>query len=318
MRINQIAMSRLILALLVLAVPAMADDVQDAEPRPTLNGHEFMPSEAVDGPFAVSYFGTITGGGIAYGVKTPYIDLEGEEVGTLEGDIAFMALGFQYQQRFGSWFAARFGFTGGARIGVDEQSVLAQGVTGTYGMRLGGIARILQTEKVILSGALDFTRTDVVGMDPYGFVQSVIDDGLDSTDNDLVTAGNVLGSRLSVLAGWAPRDWLGINGYIDGGRSDFSDADSETVMGGGLAVGIDFKNLDLAPIGTQLLAHSTAITTGGADLASRSWTYGLGVFYTGWDDFSLSFEATMNTFDRRGGGDGFESFMGTFNLRYWP
>ena len=32
---------------------------------------------------------------------------------------------------------------------------------------------------------------------------------------------------------------------------------------------------------------------GGADLADRSWTYGFGVFYTGWNNFSISVETTM-------------------------
>ncbi len=303
---------------LTMMLVVSASHAPAAEPGRTLNGHSFMPSEVVEAPFAISHFGTITGGGIAFDVKTPFIDLEGDEVGTLEGDVAFMALGFRYQQRIGSWFAARFGFIGGARIGVDEQSVLAQGVTGTYGMSLGGIARILQTEKVILSGALDFSRTDVIGLDPYGFVQRVIDDGLGNDNNDLVASGSAYSTRVTVLSGWAPKDWLGINGYVEGGRGEYSEADSETLIGGGAAIGTDLKNLDLIPVGVQLLARTSAVTGGGADIANRTWTYGLGLFYTGWEEFSIGFEASMNRYSRRGDGDDFESFVGTFNIRYWP
>ena len=85
-----------------------------------------------------------------------------------------------------------------------------------------------------------------------------------------------------------------------------------------LVAGIDFKNLGLIPIGAQLMARTSSVTNGSADLASRSWLYGIGLFYTGWDDFSLSFEASMNTLDRRDVDDDFESFVGTFNVRYWP
>jgi len=302
------------LTLVLATSPSLAGT---AEPTRTLNEHSFMQSMVVPAPFAVSSFSTLTGGGLAFDVKTPFIDLEGEEIGTLEGDVAFMALGFAYQQRFGSWFAARAAFLGGARIGVEEQSVLAQGVTSTYSFTVGGIARILQTDKVILSGSLDFSQTSVVGLDPYGFARRIIEDGLED-DNDLVQSGGVYSGALSVLAGWAPLPWLGINGYIEGSRGEFTDADTETTLGGGLAAGVDFKNLGVIPIGVQLLTRSTAVTSGGADLASRSWVYGLGLFYTGWDDFSISVETTMNTFERRGGGDNFESFMGTINLTYWP
>jgi hypothetical protein len=284
----------------------------------SLNGHEFIPSEVIPTPFASSHFATLTGGGIAFNVKTPFIDLDGQEVGTLEGDVGFMALGFRYQQGLTGWLAARFAFVGGARIGVDEQAMLAQGVTGTYGMQLGGIARIKQWDKVILSGAVDITRTDVVGVDPYGFVQRVVDEGLGSEDNDLVNSGNVYSVRGGVLAGWAPNPWLGLNGSFDVSQGEFSEMDSETVLGGGLAVGADLKNLGTIPLGLQLVARTSGVTSGGADLATRSWTYGLGVSYTGWDDFSIGFEASMNTFSRRDDGDDFESFIGTFNLRYWP
>lgn len=311
-------MQYLLLFGLALSLVASTAVVHAAEPGRTLNGHDFMPSEVVESPFAVSYFGTLTGGGMAFDVKTPFIDLEGNDLGTLEGNVAFMALGFRYQQRFGSWLAARFGFTGGARIGVDEQSVLAQGVTGTYGLRLGGIARILQTEKVILSGSLDFTRTDIVGLDPYGFARRVSEDGLGSDDNDLVASGQAYSTRLAVLGGWAPMGWLGINGYIEGGLGEYTNNDNETILGGGIAAGVDLKNLKLIPVGVQLLARTTGVTTAGADLATRSWAYGMGFFYTGWDEFSISFEASMNTFQRRGEGEDFESFVGSFNIRYWP
>jgi hypothetical protein len=311
-------MRHLCLIGLALSLVASTAVVHAAEPGRTLNGYDFMPSEVVESPFAVTHFGTLTGGGLAFDVKTPFIDLEGEEIGTLEGDVAFLALGFRFQQRFGNWFAARFGFMGGARMGVNEQSVLAQGVTGTFGLRLGGIARILQTEKVILSGSLDFTRTDLVGLDPYGFVQRVVEDGLDNDNNELVASGSAYSTRLAALCGWAPKNWLGINGYVEAGQGEYTEDDNETILGGGLTGGVDFKNLDIIPIGVQLVARTTGITSGEADLATRSWTYGMGFFYTGWDEFSISFEASMNTFQRRGDGEDFESFVGSFNIRYWP
>ena len=302
---------------LVLSLVAIASSIHGAEPGRTLNGHDFMPSENVEAPFAVTYFGTITGGGMAFDVKTPFIDRDGQQIGTLEGDVAFMALGFRYQQRFGNWIAARAGFVGSARLGIDEQSVLAQGVTGAYVFSFGGIARILQSEKAILSGSVDVAQTSIVGLDPYGFAQRVIEDGLEQ-DNDLVKSGGVYSGRLRVLAGWAPIRWLGINGYLEGSHGEFTEAETESMVGGGLAAGIDFKNLGLIPIGAQLMARTSSATNGSADLASRSWLYGIGLFYTGWDDFSLSFEASMNTLDRRDADDDFESFVGTFNVRYWP
>ncbi len=269
-------------------------------------------------PFAISYFATRTGGGIAFDLKTPFVDSEGETIGELIGDVAFMNLGFNYQQRFGNWFAAQFGFGGIGRLGVDEQSILAQGVTGSYVLRFGGLARILQSDKVILSGGLDFARTEVVGMDLFGFAQRVIDEGLDAEDNSLVAKGNALSGRASLRVGWAPHPWLGVTGYLEGGHGDTTGGGNETLLGGGGSVGVDLKEFDLIPLGVQVVGKSDAFAQGSADLASRTYAYGFSFSYTGWDDFSIGLEMTMSKLERRNADDDFEAFIATFNLRYWP
>jgi hypothetical protein len=288
------------------------------EPGRVLNGHQFMPSRLVEEPFAISHFGTTTGGGVAFDLKTPFVDLAGDTLGTLVGDVAFLSLGFEYQQRFGRWFAARVGFGGGARLGIDEQSVLAQGVTGSFIWKLGATARILQSEKVILSGAVDFGRTDLVGLDPFGFAQKVVEDSLEVGENDLVGTAEAISAVASVRAGWAPAPWIGVTGVLEVGYGDVTESSSEVLTGGGATVGIDLKNLGVIPLGFQLSAETDAFSAGGADLAARSWSYGLGVFYTGWDDFSIGLETALSLLDRRDVDDDFEAFIATFNLRYWP
>ncbi len=308
-------MRKALLAFSVLVLSAANMPAQ--EPGRVLNGYEFIPSRIVDDPFAITYFGTTTGGGLAFDLETPFIDLDGDTIGTLTGDVAFLSLGFEYQQRFGSWFAVRAEFSGGARIGTDEQSMLAQGVTGTFGWDLGATARIYQSDKVIISGALNFARTDIVGVNPFGFAQSIIDDGL-TEDNSLVESGDAVSGILGARFGWAPANWIGITAVLEGGRGDVSVADAETVVGGGGTVGVDFKNLNVIPIGLLLSFDSDAFSQAGADLATRSNGFGLGVFWTGWEDFIVGLETTMRVLERRDAEDNFEAFTATFNLRYWP
>lgn len=304
----------LVLSLILTSATQLAAQ----EPSRVLNGHEFMPSRIVDGPFAISEFGSLTGGGIAFDLKTPYVGLAGDTLGMLVGDVAFLALAFSYQQKFGDWFAARFAFGGGARLGIDEQTVLAQGVTGSFSWTLGATARIFQAEKIILSGAVDFRRADLVGLDPFSFAQKIIDEGLGAEDNDLVGTAEAVSAIGSLRAGWAPAPWIGFTGLLEAGYGDVTESSSKFVIGGGATVGTDLKNLGTIPIGIQLSAKSDAFQTGGADLASRSWAFGFGVFYTGWDDFSVGLETELSLLDRRGVEDDFEAFTTSFGLRYWP
>lgn len=289
------------------------------EPSRVLNGYEYLPSRVVEDPFAISYFTTTTGGGVAFDLKTPLVLPGQDTLVTLVGDVAFMSLGFRYQQRFGRWFAARFSFGASGRLGVDGQSVLAQGVTGTFNWSLGATARIFQSNKFIISGAVDFSRSDIVGLDPFGFAQKIIDDGVEAEDNELVKKGDAISGVLGARAGWAPAPWIGVTGLLEVGRADVTDSDAEVLVGGGAAVGIDLKNLGLIPIGLQLSGETDAFSPGGADIAARSWAYGFGIFYTGWQDFSVGFETATLLLDRRDpGADDFEAFIATFNLRYWP
>ena len=169
----------------IFGIALITGSLYGQEPSRVMNGFEFLPSGLVADPFAISYFRTGTGGGIAYDLKTPFVDLQGQTVDTLVGDVAFMALDFEYQQRFGSWFAARAQFSGSARVGIDEQSVLAQGMTGSFTWSLGATARLLQSDGFLLSLGADVGKSALVGLNPFGFAQSVADSGLNKS-NELV------------------------------------------------------------------------------------------------------------------------------------
>jgi hypothetical protein len=300
----------------VFGVALFAMPLGAQQPDRVLNDYRFIPSGLVPDPFAISYFGTGTGGGMAFGLEPPFIDLDGDTLGTLKGDVAFLALDFEYQQRFGSWLAARFALGGVGRVGVDEQSVLAQGVSGAVGWNLGATARIWQSRTLIVSAAVDFGRSDVVALTPFEFAESVVDEGLD-TDNSLVATTDAISTRASGRIGWAPADWIGITGILEGGVGDVTESDNEVILGGGGTVGVDFGQLSSIPIGLLLSAESEAFTLGGSDLANRSTGFGLGLFYTGWDDFVIGVEATGRQLELRESEKSFEAFIAAFRLRYF-
>ncbi len=75
--------SKILAMAICLIVMAETTGVFAAEPTRTLNGHAFIPSEVVRSPFALSYFSTRTGGGVAFNLKTPFIDLDGQYLSRL-------------------------------------------------------------------------------------------------------------------------------------------------------------------------------------------------------------------------------------------
>ena len=306
--------SKIVGTLLLLSC---AGSLSAQNPGRVLNGFHFLPSEQTPSPFVTSYIKTATGGGMALDLKTPFIDVDGDTLGVLEGDVAFMNLAFQYQQALGSRFALRVGLTGSARVGVDEQSILAQGLTGLVGFALGGTGRIWNNRQWLVSGSLDFARNQFVGLTPFEFAQSVIDSSGLTSDNDLVNTTNTTSGRASVRAAWAPKAWLGATAAVEGGVGDVKNLADKGIYGGSATLAVDFRNLGWWPVGVQGFFRFESFNQNGTDNDDRSSRFGLGVFYTGRDDFSVGMEGTSASFKQAESDAEFNAILLTFNIRYW-
>ena len=300
------------IALTVLTAPAM----HAQERTRTLNGYSFIPSGLIEDPFAVSHFRNSTGGGLAFDLATPFVDFDGDTLGALVGDVGFLQLDFGWQQRFGNWFAARVGLGAVGRVGIDRQSALAQGVTAIARWSVGATAQIYRSRSFAFSTAVDFTQSGIVGLDPFGFAQSVVDEGIE-TDSSLIRTTNAKSGKLSARVAWAPANWIGLTWTIEGGLTGLTDDDNNTRLGGGGSVGIDFANIVSFPLGILLSAESEAFNPNGPDLATRATGVGLGLFYTGWSDFSIGLESTWRKLKRRDDGKTFDAFLAALNLQYF-
>lgn len=296
---------------LVLPVGAAAQN-----PGRVLNGFRFLPSALIPSPFVTTYIRTATGGGIASNLSSLFVDVDGDTLGTLTGDVAFMNLGFEFQQQFGGWLAVRAGFSGSARMGVDEQSLLAEGLTGIASLNLGATARIWHNENLLVSGAVDFGSSEFVGLDPFGFAQSVIDSGGLSKDNSLVSSSSANSGRGNGRVAWAPKSWLGLTGFLGVASVDISSGSSDFLVGGGATVAVDFRQLNWPSIGL-LLGYVSEGANRGSDIARRSTGITGAIMYTGRDDFSIGLEATSRKFKRATDDPDFSALLVTFNIRYW-
>jgi hypothetical protein len=307
------AISLLAITACSLALPVSASA---QNPGRVLNGFRFLPSTLIPSPFVTTYIRTATGGGLAFDLSSLFIDVNGDTLGTLTGNVAFMTLDFEFQQQFGGWLAVRAGFTGSARMGIDEQSVLAEGLTGTASVKLGATARIWHNDKWLVSGALDFGRNDFVGLDPFGFAQQVVDSGGLTADNSLVETNNATTGRGSGRVAWAPKPWLGLTGFLGAASTDVSSGSSNFIVGGGATVAVDLKPLNWPALGF-LLGYVSESVNNGNDIAKRSTGFTGAVMYTGRDDFSVGLEATSRKFTRNTLEPDFSALIVTFNIRYW-
>jgi len=299
--------------------PALAQTQEPASGR-TLAGHRFLPSSTIDDPFITQHIRTLTGGAIAKSVETGVGESVGDSIiALLSGDLAFLALGFEYQHGFTDWLAVSGGFTGGARLGTGAESILAQGVTSIFSFEVQAKARFLQREKWLLSAILRMQPTTQYGLDPIGWVKQVIEDGGLSEENSLLASSTTYGGAIGVRGAYAPRPWIGFQGLLDLGFANaFSDDGRSTLKTafGGL-VSFDLNPSKGIPLGFTASFKTDEFVEANSDITDKTHATGLGVLYTGREDFSIGLETTFLNIPRLSSDGAVNASSFAFNLRYY-
>jgi hypothetical protein len=135
-------------ATLVAPLHAQNDSI-----RRTLGKHTFLPSTLLGDPFAAP-MKNLTGGA-GRGLQVPKLNLDEQILEYQDASIGFLSVGMEYQQSLTSWLALRAGFNGGARLGTSGVALLAEGVTAQFGATFGATAKLIRSDRFILSATAD-------------------------------------------------------------------------------------------------------------------------------------------------------------------
>jgi hypothetical protein len=289
---------------------------QDRPNRRTFGGHSFIPSSNMSDPFMGTYIRTTVGAGRALDMQVPVYNLDGDQVATLSGNIAFLQLGLAYQQQIVRWLALRATFTGSARVGTNHVALLAEGASAVYGGTFGASFRLVEKDKFLLTALAETRSNSLYSISPLQFVYDVIESGtIDSTTGLLAKGDNwrLIGGLRTAYA-FAP--WIGITGIAEFGPATRFFADdtgerntSQLSLGG--TVSIDLRPGTNVPIGFVGSVFYQSESDRGDDIVGRQTLFGLGVFYTGRDDLSLGLETGFQRFDQRD----FENRVNAGNIR---
>jgi hypothetical protein len=279
----------LVLAAAVTMTVATTVLAQERDPKRTLGGHNYIPSELLGDPFVGTYVRNSTGGGMALGLKVPIPDLEGDILGYAESDIGFITIGLEYQQNITNWLAFRLGGSGGARLGTSIQALLTEGATATFGYNFGLSVQAVRTERLAIGVSADMVPNKIYGISPLDFARSVIENGLDSASALLNKAS---GRRLfiGVRPAYTVKPWLGLQGMFEIGpnrarqEGDSGKVESEetkTQTSYGLGASVNLMGVSKTPIGFNLAFQHKEGIIGGGDISGGADTWNLGIYYTG-------------------------------------
>lgn len=311
-----------VMALFVISLwsgPVSGQTHDPAKAR-TLNGHLFIPSSLIRDPFITTMVRTRTGGGIANKVTRDFENAAIDSlVGTLVGDLAFMALDFEFQYAATDWLALSASASGAARLGTGPQSVLAEGITSMFSFRLRATARILQTEKWLLSGTARFEPSSQYRLDILTFVKRVIDEGEIAEDNSVLIASDGMGAAAGFGGAYAPKPWLGLvfNGELGYADTFSEEGRSDLAWNLGGMASFDLNPLTGTPLGFLFSLSQDSFVIENSDITEKVTGFGWGIAYTGRDEFSISLESSLLRVPLIESDDTISASIIGFNLRYY-
>ncbi len=87
--------------------------------RPAVGSHSFTETVDVPSPFVRSFIRNRIGAGMAFDFEIPPIEIGGEPIAGLKGDLLFAILDFEYQYAIKDWIAIRARVLGSGLCGRE-------------------------------------------------------------------------------------------------------------------------------------------------------------------------------------------------------
>jgi hypothetical protein len=293
---------------------------EDQTKRPRLGNHKFVISPLVRDPFIKTHIRNTLGIGNAYDLEIPVLEIGGETVYGLRGDLLFALLDFEYQNAVKDWLAVwgKFGVVG--RLGTGVQTLLAQGITAGIEFELGWMFKFLRTERTMLSGTLNLSNSNGTVINLAEFINDIIEKGELAPENELVRKRSYLRGGGGLRFAWAASDLFGVNLIGEGayGESiDRRDKNKLFVKFGG-SVDFDLKSRTSVPLGFALGFVFDSFPSGGDNTIDDNLkTTFLRIAYTGREDFLVSLDATWLRLPLRQLNQTLNGGITSINMRYY-
>jgi len=266
------------------------DTINPIRKIPSLNGHIFQTSSNLRSSFIATSLQAKMGAGITSKLKIPGIMIGDNEIFAFEGQILFVDLGVQYQQKFNSWLAFYATFNMAGRLGTDMSTIVADGVNTITGGEIGWLFRIKQTKKLNLSGTASIFNLTGNFINVSQYFQEIIDG---NPYPSVVKKVPAMSAALGLRGAYAFNPTFGLQMQFDYAYGEsFNRGKTKGYFSGGIIGDIDFNPKYNVPIGfgigyTISSAPEVVMNEGGA---SNLFLAKIG--YTGARDFDIGIQYT--------------------------
>ncbi len=292
-RINKIVL----LLLLQFSVSTFAQSNVEVNSltRPILNGHKFIVNNYVKSPFVNTHLRNTLGFGQAMDLIVP-IEINGEQLVGLRGDISFLTLDFAYQFQINKWLAFFSDVGMITRFGTETQSLIAQGLNASYGVELGWLFNVLTTKNVSVSLTANLWKRSGTVINLLDFVKEIIDSSGLPSESNLVYSRDYLQGGGGIRTAWAINKYFGLNTSLELAYGEAIDNVLENSLYYRFGVSGDFdfnSKYKGVPIGISagLLLDSFTLSNDNA-VDDKSVLFFIRTSYTAENDMLISLDLT--------------------------
>jgi len=316
---RSVTLGSLVIASASAALSAQGSDDGSDKLRPLLGEHRFVPNDVTRDPFSRTYVRNALGVGRALDIEfLPSLDIEGgDTIPGLSGDLLFAVLDFEFQHAVKDWMGVwgRVNLVG--RLGTDVGALLSEGATILSGFEIGWLLRIVETNRVALSGTVNLWNNSFTGVNVADWVAGIIN----AEQVPLVQNVPSVQAGAGLRVAWGVSSLIGVTAATELGFGEavFRREPDQVLLRGSGAVDLNLLARSSVPLGFVLGFEATNAPRSGDARTDRLSQGFFRIAYTGRDDFviAVNYSRSRVYFTRQDDKDATSTGTILLNMRYY-
>jgi len=282
---------------------------------PELNGHVFIPNTYIEGPFMNSTLDIGVGLGSTGQYKYPIFEIDDNTVYGIRGELFFVNVALEYQQKIQDWAAFYIKYSISARLGTDVGSILAEGFSTLNAFRIGWKIRILENERYGLSTTFGISKYAGTFLSVSKFVEDIIDN---EPYPSLVTNTPALNGNLGFQFAYGLSELFGLKAnYLNSIGESLVRGETAYYFSLGIGVDLNLYQKHNVPLGFSFAYVVSSRPEQVYRESGNSNSFNLKFAYTGTDDFILGLQASYTLIPVSEISDNFSAMGVAFVLTYY-
>lgn len=282
---------------------------------PELNGHVFVPSTFFDDPFMNSTLALSVGFGSTGEYRYPIFDIDDDRIYGVSGQLIFIGVGLEYQQKIQDWASLFIKYRLAARIGTNIGSILAEGFSSINSFNIGWKIRLLEREKVKLSTLFGVSNYNGTFLSVRKFIDDVINN---QPYPSLVTSTPALNGNLGFQFAYGISELFGLKlNYLNSIGESLERGETAYYFSFGTGVDLNLNRKYNVPLGFSLIYLLSSRPEQVYRESGRSNSISFKFAYTGTNDFILGLQTSYTTVPVSGELEPFSTVGVSFALMYY-